>query len=154
MSENYKAALEIVKAQASVRAMSVEEIGTMVQDLVKKLDALSGGVAVEAAQPEAAAPSKDAKKSIKEKSVTCLECGKSFKLITAKHLASHGLTKKEYLEKHGIRKGTSLMAKGLARARKEKMKEMKLWERRGATKKASAPKKVTAKKAAPAEKKD
>lgn len=161
MSENYKDALELVKAQASVRPMSVDEIATMIQDLMKKLDAIVGGEAPEVAQPEAGeGPAMDPKKSIKEKSVTCLCCGKNFKVLTKKHLAEHGLDKKAYLEKFGLKKGTTLIAKGLSRARKEKMKSMELWKRRGtkaaaeAKPKAAAPKKVTAKKAAPAEKKD
>ncbi len=91
----------------------------------------------------------DPKKSIKEKSVTCLECGKSMKLITSKHLAAHGLTKAEYLTKFGLKKGTSLLAKGLSRARKEKMKSMELWKRRGTKpageEDAAAPKKKAAK---------
>jgi len=58
-------------------------------------------------------------------------CGKTFKLITAKHLATHGLTKEEYLEKYGYKKGTALVSKSLRKARKRKMQEMKLWERRG-----------------------
>lgn len=32
----------------------------------------------------------DPRKSVKEKSITCLECGKTFKILTRKHLASHG----------------------------------------------------------------
>lgn len=170
MSENYKAALEIVKAQASVRAMSVDEIGTMVQDLVKKLDAISGGVAVETAQPEAAAgPVMDPKKSIKENAIVCLCCGKSFKILTKKHLAEHGLDKKSYLVQFGLKKGTTLACKALVKNRKAVMAASKIWEKvpagsRGkkkaaetkaaSPKKAAAPKKVTAKKAAPAEKKD
>lgn len=164
MSENYKAALEIVKAQASVRAMSVDEIATMVQDLVKKLDALSAGAAVEAVQPEAAAgPVMDPKKSIKENAIICLCCGKSFKILTKKHLAEHGLDKKSYLAQFGLKKNTTLACKALVKNRKAVMAASKIWEKvpagsrgkkKGEAKPAAAPKKVMAKKAAPAEKKD
>jgi len=161
MSENYKAALEIVKAQASVRAMNVEEIGTMVQDLVKKLDALSGGIGVESTQPTTtAAPVMDPKKSIKENAIVCLCCGKSFKILTKKHLAEHGLDKKAYLAQFGLKKGTTLACKALVKSRKAVMAESKIWEKvpagsRGKKNAAesmpAAPKKA-AKKAAPAEK--
>lgn len=147
MDDFMKMAMEMVKAQAGVRAMSADDMAVMVMDLAKKLAGLSCGCAGEVAV-EAAAPATDGKKSIKENSVVCCECGKKMKLITKKHLELHGLTKAEYLAKHGMKKGTSLMAKGLARARKEKMTEMKLWERRGKKgAKAAAPKKAKAAKA-------
>jgi predicted transcriptional regulator len=81
-------------------------------------------------EEKAQEPAVDPKKAIREKSVICLECGKSFKVLTKKHLASHGLTPEEYKEKWGYKKGTSLVAKALARERRRKMKDMKLWEKR------------------------
>jgi len=146
MDDFLKMAFEMVKAQAGVRAMTADEMTNMALELSKKLAALSCGPV---AQAEAAAPAMDGKKSIKEKSVTCLECGKSMKLLTSKHLAAHGLTKAEYLAKHGMKKGTSLIAKGLARSRREKMKSMELWKKRGAktpagAKVVAAPKKTAA----------
>ena len=127
--DNYlKEALEIVKAQAGHRTMSEAEITDMVVKLAKSIQGISEGGAVEAAD---AGPAIDAKKAIKEKSITCCECGKSFKIITKKHLASHDLTPVEYKAKHGYKKTQPLACKALARARKQKMSEMKLWERRG-----------------------
>ena len=155
MDDFMKCAMSMVQAQAGVRAMSADEMTSMVADLAKKLAGLSCGCAAETAvQAVASPPAADGKKSIKENSVVCCECGKKMKLITKKHLEAHGLTKAEYLAKHGIKKGTALMAKGLSRARKEKMKSMELWKRRGAkpageAKAKAAPKKATAKKAAP-----
>lgn len=151
-------AMEIVKAQAQTRPMTVSEILAMAHELAAGMKALSAGSAVEAvaAAPESAAPAIDGRKSIKEGSITCCECGKKMKLITQRHLDTHGLTKAEYCAKHGLKKGQSLIAKGISRARKEKMKSMELWKRKGAGKKAAdaegkaaAPaKKVVAKKAA------
>jgi predicted transcriptional regulator len=135
MDDYLKMAMEMVKAQAGVRTMSADEMTTMILELSKKLSGLAVGMGP-VTQIEPAGPAIDPKKSIKEKSVTCLECGKVMKVLTAKHLASHELTKAEYLEKYGMKKGTSLLAKGLSRARKEKMKSMELWKRRG-TKQAS-----------------
>ncbi len=63
----------------------------------------------------------DPKKAILEKAVVCLECGKKFKVLTTKHLAQHGLTPEEYMEKWGFKKTQSLIANGLARQRKQKM---------------------------------
>jgi predicted transcriptional regulator len=124
MEPYWKQALEIVKAQASVRTMTTEEIISMVQRLSSDLQSLSEG----AMEPEAQEPAVDPKKAIREKSVICLECGKSFKVLTKKHLASHGLTPEEYKAKWGYKKGTSLVAKSLARSRRKNMSESKIWE--------------------------
>ena len=128
MDDFLKEALEIVKAQAAHRTMSEAEITDMVVKLAKSIKAISSGCTAEEGD---AGPAIDAKKAIKEKSITCCECGKSFKIITKKHLASHDLDPKDYRAKHGYKKTQPLACKALARARKEKMSEMKLWERRG-----------------------
>lgn len=130
MDEYLKEALEIVKAQASVRNMTEEEIISMVEKLAKGIATISET----AEEGEAAQPAVDPKKAIREKSIVCLECGKSFKVLTKRHLATHGLTPAEYKEKWGYTKKTSLVCKGLARERRKKMAEMKLWERRGKNK--------------------
>jgi len=127
MDDYLKEALEIVKAQAGHRAMTEDEIGTMVSGLACKLRCLANPC--EAAHVEAGL-GLDVKKAFKEKSVTCLECGKAFKIITKKHLATHDMELKGYLEKHGLKKGTKLIAKELQRNRRKKMTDMKLWEKR------------------------
>jgi predicted transcriptional regulator len=124
MQDYLKEAVEIAKAQASVRTMTPEEITSMVQKIASDLQTLSDG----SMEKESQEPAVDPKKAIREKSVVCLECGKSFKVLTKRHLASHGLTPEEYKAKWGYKKGTSLVAKGLARERRKKMKDMKLWE--------------------------
>ncbi|ACV68199.1 MucR family transcriptional regulator [Desulfohalobium retbaense] len=129
MEDYMKQALEIVKAQAGVRNMSEEEITSMVQALSQKLKNLEEGTQEQEEQQEQQ-PAVDPKKAIREKSVICLECGKQFKVLTKKHLATHGLTPAEYKEKWGFKKTQALIAKSLARERKKKMQEMQLWERR------------------------
>ena len=124
MQDSLKQALEIVKAQAGVRVMSAEEMVSMLKTIA---DSISN---VDREEVKEEQPSVDPKKAIREKSIVCLECGKSFKVLTKKHLASHGLTPDEYREKWGYKKGTALVAKGLARARRKKMQSMKLWEKR------------------------
>jgi len=121
-------ALEIVKAQASVRMMTEEEIISMVKKLVEKLYTI--GDDCKTASIEEETYSINPQKAIKEKSITCVVCGKTFKLITKKHLASHGLTVEEYREHCGYKKGTPLVCKFLQRERRKKMQGMRLWERR------------------------
>lgn len=132
MDDELRQALEIVKAQASVRNMTEDEITSMVQSLARKIKSISEPQeqGMETTQEPAVPP----KKSIRERSVICLECGKTFKVLTKRHLATHGLTPEEYKEKWGFPKGTALIAKGLARERRKKMQDMKLWERRASAK--------------------
>ena len=130
MTDYLNNAIELARAQASVRVMTEDEIITMVERLASKLKGLSEGESVADDAPVADAPAMDAKKSIKEKSVTCLVCGKTMKVLTKKHLALHGLDAVSYREKFGLKKGTPLVCKELQRTRKQKMAEMKLWERR------------------------
>lgn len=128
MEDSLKSALEIVRAQASVRTMTDEEITTMVRQLAAGIRDISLGLSSGAAEP---APDLDPKKAVKEKSITCLECGKSFKVITKKHLASHGLTPEEYKAKYSYKKTMPLVCKSLQRDRRKKMKDMRLWEKKG-----------------------
>jgi len=131
MDDLMKSALELVKAQAAVRVMSDSEILNMARAIMAGLSDVNNTSNVDTLQTKAV-NTRESKKSIKEKSVTCLECGKVFKVITEKHLSTHGLDKKSYCEKWGLKKGTSLVAKELQRARRKKMTDMKLWERREA----------------------
>ena len=130
MNDHLINAIALAKAQASVRVMTEDEIITMVERLTAKLKRLSEGESVAEDAPTADAPTIEPKKSIKEKSITCLVCGKAMKVITKKHLALHGLDAVSYREKFGLKKGTPLTCKELQKARRQKMSEMKLWERR------------------------
>lgn len=125
MDDYLKEALEIVKAQAKVRTMSEEEIISMVQKLAEGIRDVCMGV-----QPADEVQAVPVRKSIKEQSIICLECGKSFKILTKKHLGSHNLDADSYREKWGIKRLTPLVCKSLQRERRKKMKDMKLWERR------------------------
>jgi predicted transcriptional regulator len=138
MEDYLKHAIELVKAQASVRIMSEEEIAAMISSLagkLKKLDSSDEGEEIVAGSADI--PVTDPKRSIKEKSIVCLECGKVFKVITKKHLIIHGLDAVAYREKWGLKKGTPLTCKELQRARRQKMKDMKLWEKRALAREAA-----------------
>ena len=130
MDDYLKEAIEIAKAQASIRTMRVDEITTFVQKVSEGLRKTAEGVFSVSEQKDQATSVVEGKKSIKEKTVTCLECGKSFKILSKRHLAHHGLTPEEYLQKWGLKKGTALVCKVLQRQRRKKMNDMKLWEKR------------------------
>ncbi|MFN2267508.1 MAG: MucR family transcriptional regulator [Desulfonatronovibrio sp.] len=127
MEDYLKQALEIVKAQAAVRNMTEEEINSMITSVAKGIQGVMSETEEASEQDE---PAVDPKKSIREKSIVCLECGKQFKVITKKHLAKHDLTPEQYKEKWGLKKNTSLVAKSLARERRKKMQDMQLWKKR------------------------
>ena len=127
MDDYLKEALEIARAQASVRVMSEEEITSFIQKVAAGIRTVAEGeMPVEL---DSADMQQDARKSIKEKSVTCLECGKTFKILTKRHLAMHGMDAAAYREKWGFKKDTPLVCKALQRERRRKMKDMKLWEK-------------------------
>lgn len=131
MDDCLKEALEIVKAQASVRNMTEEEITSMVQRVAGSIRNILGGVSAdEGAAAAAPTPPVEPKKAVRERSIICLESGKSFKILTKKHLGKFGLTPDTYREKWGYPKGMPLVCKELQRERRKKMKDMKLWEKR------------------------
>jgi len=130
MDDFLKEALEIVKAQASVRNMTEEEITSMVRRLADNIRGFAGAAPMPGASDAAPAPLTDPKKAIRERTIVCMESGKSFKILTRKHLGKFGLTPEAYREKWGYPKNMPLVCKELQRERRKKMKDMKLWEKR------------------------
>jgi len=129
MDDYLKLAIELATAQASVRVMQEEELVNMIRSLSSSLKKMSDDETdAEGEESLRSNPSR----SIKEKTVTCLECGKVFKLITSKHLAQHGLDADAYRRKWGLKPDIPLVCKSLQRTRRKKMKDMKLWEKRRA----------------------
>jgi len=128
MDDFLKEALDIVKAQATVRTMTEDEILSMVRSLCKGIRSIGESTTEE--EGASAIPATDPKKAIREKSIICLESGKTFKVLTKRHLAKFGLTPDEYREKWGYAKKLPLVCKELQRQRRNKMKDMKLWEKR------------------------
>ena len=100
MDDYLKEALEITRAQAGVRIMTEEEIAAFIQKVAMGIRAVAEGEAP--VELDSAEMAQEARKSVKEKSVTCLECGKSFKILTKRHLASHGMDTAEYRGKVGL----------------------------------------------------
>lgn len=121
-----KGAAALTAAQARVRVMTEDELLEFLRNLAVGLRAVQAG----SEAPEEAPP--DPRKAVRERSILCLESGKSYKVLTRKHLAKFGLTPTQYREKWGYPRDMPLVCKALQRERRRKMREMKLWERRGA----------------------
>jgi predicted transcriptional regulator len=101
MEDYVKQALEIVKAQASVRNRTEEELTSMVRSLTEGIKNVAEGTQPEPVKTPSA---DDAKKAIREKSIICMECEKSFKVLTKRHLATHGLTPEQYRKNGATRR--------------------------------------------------
>jgi predicted transcriptional regulator len=130
MEEHVKEALEIVKAQAKVRNLTEDEINSMVNTVSAQLKQIIQEEEGQSAAQGQQEPAVDPKKAVRENSVICLECGKKFKTLGKRHLATHGLTPQEYREKWGFKKNAPMVAKSLARERRKKMQEMQIWKNR------------------------
>lgn len=115
---------EIIQSQISSKQMSTEEIKAALNDTFQTLKALqdSESVGVETEQEETS-PVIDPKKSIQKNKIICLECGQEFKMLSPKHLKSHGLTSKEYRKKYGFTARQPLCAKALSEKRSQSGKE-------------------------------
>ena len=129
MDDHLKLAIELATAQASVRVMEEEEMVAMIRSLSTSLKKMTDdSLDIDGEESLTSSPAR----SIKEKTITCLECGKVFKLITSKHLSTHGLDAEADRRKWGLKPDTPLVCKSLQRTRRKKMKDMKLWEKRRA----------------------
>jgi predicted transcriptional regulator len=129
MDQYVKKALEIAKAQAGVRNMTEEEIASLVQAIADQLRNVQTHVEEKRGQGRQKPAVDPRKSSIREKSVICLECGQAFKILSKRHLATHGMTPQDYKAKWGLKKNQSLVAKSLSRQRRKKMQEIQLWKK-------------------------
>lgn len=119
-------AADIVQAQSASKSMTQEEISSALQNTYKTLMSLQIN---EQSSPgedlakELTAPDITPEKSIQKNKIVCLECGQEFKMLSPKHLSSHGLTGREYRKKHGLKLRQPLCAKALSTARKKAGKD-------------------------------
>jgi predicted transcriptional regulator len=132
-------AADIVQSQCSTKNMSTEEITFALQSTFKALQTLQSeevtgqpSVAPLGAPPVEEAGLKPAptspEKSIQKNKIVCLECGQEFRMLSPKHLRSHGLTGREYREKYGFSLRQPLCARSLSDRRKKAGKERGLPE--------------------------
>ena len=128
-------AADIIQSQCSSVSMSAEEISLSLQGTFKTLQGLQLAEsqaaqegAVETGQTVKLAIALKPEKSLQKNKVICLECGQEFKMLSPKHLKSHGLTSREYRVKYGFSLRQPLCAKSLSERRKKAGKERGLPE--------------------------
>ncbi len=117
-------AAEIITAQTSASGMNTEEINQALQQTFSVLKNLQHQETCDVAGEEGTAtdsgkPAVAPEKSILKNKIICLECGESFRMLSPKHLRSHGLTGREYRTKHGFKMRQPLCAKSLSERRKK-----------------------------------
>ena len=114
---------EIIQSQISSKQMTTDEIRAALNETFQALKSLQDTEAGSSVESEVTAPAVDPKKSIQKNKVVCLECGQEFKMLSPKHLKSHGLDSKEYRKKHGFSARQPLCAKALSEKRSTSGKE-------------------------------
>ena len=140
-------AAAIVESQSSSKGMSTEEITFALQSTFKALLDLQADEVRTAAEGSLTdgngiAPAISPEKSIQKNKIICIECGQEFRMLSPKHLKSHGLTGREYRAKYGFSLRQPLCAKSLSERRKKAGKARGLPEN---LKKAIASRKKTVK---------
>ena len=111
---------DIVAAQARYTTLSQEEIAESLQQVFQALQDIERSEQ----KTDIETPlSHDPLSSIQRHQVVCLECGKSFKLLANRHLALHGLTPRQYKQKHGIPMTQPLSARTLSAKRRRVARE-------------------------------
>jgi len=131
-------AAEIVQAQAGQATMTPEEIADALNKTYEALKSVKAKEEQLGEEPEVEKEKVEGKASIQKDKVICLECGKEFKQLSKRHLASHGLTAKEYRKKHGIPLGQALTAKDLSAKRRKVAKEIGFGKKLSKSRKKSA----------------
>jgi predicted transcriptional regulator len=69
------------------------------------------------------------RKSITKRTVTCLECGQTFKQLSRRHLRMHGLDGRSYHAKYGIPQTQPLAARNTIARRREVIRKTRPWEK-------------------------
>ncbi len=115
---------EVVTAQAQSRKMTSEEVAGSIRAVFQTLQELEQH-ALDMPSKEAEAPEalvilrRQPQKAFQRTRVFCLECGKPFKLLSNRHLATHSLTPRAYKQKWGFPLRTSLSAQTLTARRRQ-----------------------------------
>lgn len=119
-------AADIIQSQCSSTGMTTEEISGSLQNIFKTLQHLQS-IETSTSDEGNSDPGLKTKKdltltperSLLKNKVICLECSQEFKMLSPKHLKSHGLTSREYRVKYGFSLRQPLCAKYLSEKRKK-----------------------------------
>jgi predicted transcriptional regulator len=120
---------ELIQSQISGKDMTIDEVKAALNDTYQTLKSLQDAeISGQALEGEKSKPMMEPRRSIQKNKVVCLECGQEFKMLSPKHIKSHGLTPKEYRKKYGFGARQPLCAKSLSERRSKSGKERGLPE--------------------------
>ena len=108
----------IVSAQAKQVQLSPDDLVHSLQTIGKTLRDIQRQQANP--RPAVALP----ERSIRRNHITCLECGRTFTLLTNRHLALHNLTPRTYKQKYGMALTQPLSARALTEKRRRVAREL------------------------------
>ena len=131
MIEYFRVAADIANAQSKLRPLDNEGLLGLIHGVYSDIKNILHPNCEGESVPLDARQSLDPQKSIRPKSITCLECGKSFRALTNPHLAMHGLDATAYREKWGFKKNSPLVCHELRRSRRRTMEGLQLWKSNG-----------------------
>jgi len=126
-------AKDLVMAQVAAHRLAPENMHQALQQTYASLQVLKtqedshGSVAV--ATPETPSKPVNWRKSITKHTVTCLECGASFKQLSVRHLRDHGLDGRSYRVKYDMPRTQPLAAKEVTSRRKEIVQRIRPWQK-------------------------
>ena len=124
-------AKELVMALIQAGHMPPEDMQMALQRTYAGLAELKAGeeAGISLAPPGDAHEPVNWKKSMTKHTVTCLECGASFKQLSVRHLKDHDMDARAYRLKYGIPRTQPLSAKDTTALRKKIVQKSRPWEK-------------------------
>ena len=141
---------DLVSAEIQIGRLSPEDMDSAMRRIYQSLQTLKSREDAESLVPMPAAVMPQAlanwRQSITRQAITCLECGRTFKQLSYRHLRQHDLDARSYRAKFGIPLSQPLAARATAALRRRIAAEVKPWEKSRTYIKAQQAKATTAKK--------
>ena len=120
-------AKELVMAQIESGQLLPGDMNDALQKTYASLMELKSQEETGVASPVGTPAHVDWRKSITRRSITCLECGQSFKQLSIRHLRQHNLDGASYRTKYRIPRTQPLAARATTARRREVAQEIKPW---------------------------
>ena len=113
---------KLVAAYLSKNSLATKDI----PDLIRSIHAALSGVGTVEPPTAALVPAVPIKKSVSADALTCLDCGKRFKMLKRHLSTDHGLTIDEYRQKWGLPSDYPVVAPAYAEVRSSLAKSIGL----------------------------
>ncbi|ETX09245.1 MucR family transcriptional regulator [Candidatus Entotheonella palauensis] len=127
-----KMATDLVVAQTHAQQLTPDEARELLFSTHATLLALQSqeavGTSASPGQPSAAVARPDWRSSILRHAITCMECGATFKQLSARHLRTHDLDPRSYRDKYGIPRTQALSARAITAHRRQLAHRIRPWE--------------------------